>query len=65
MAQVISINLPKCTYLDYTSLLLLSPSFLDLEKLLAVIRPYTILLSIIFLLVYFKPNRTRNPLFTY
>ncbi len=65
MAQVISINMSKYTYLDYTSLLLLSLPFLALEKLLAVIRPYTILLSIIFLLVSFKPNRTRNPLFTY
>ena len=42
------LNLLKCTYLDYTSLLLLSPSFLALENLLAVIRPYTTLLSIIF-----------------
>lgn len=65
MAQVISINLPKCTYLDYTSLLLLSPSFLALDKLLSIIRPNTILLSIIFLFISLKTKRPRNPLFTY
>jgi hypothetical protein len=51
------LNLSKCTYLDYTSLLLLSPSFLALDKLLSIIRPNTILLSIIF---YSSPSKRKE-----
>ena len=39
MTQVISINLPKCTYLDYINLLLLSLPFLAIKKLFVVISP--------------------------